>query len=137
MEAFWNGIALGAGLGILLAPGRGRDTRKKLLQVIKTTLNQNPTAGESQRANKASKEDSLHLKDLRQDPAGEALVEALNTAKKDELMSVRGIGKATAKRIIKNRPYRSVDEVIEKEVVPETTLDNVKTELVEKTEDVA
>jgi hypothetical protein len=134
MKAFWNGIALGAGLGILLAPGRGRDTRKKFLQVIKTTLHQNPTQGKSQRANK---EDSLHLKDLRQDPAGEALVEALNTAKKDELMSVQGIGKATAKRIIKNRPYRSVDEVIEKEVVPETTLDNVKTELVAKTEDVA
>ena len=134
MKAFWHGIALGAGLGILLAPGRGRDTRKKFLQVIKTTLHQNPTQGESQRANK---EDSLHLKDLRQDPAGEALVEALNTAKKDELMSVQGIGKATAKRIIKNRPYRSVDEVIEKEVVPGTTLDNVKTELVAKTEDVA
>jgi hypothetical protein len=41
------------------------------------------------------------------------------------------------KRIIKNRPYKSVEEVIEKEVVPETTLDNVKTELVEKTEDAA
>jgi DNA uptake protein ComE-like DNA-binding protein len=134
MKAFWNGIAVGAGLGVLFAPGRGRDTRKKLLQAIETTLNHHPTRGESEPANK---EDSSRLRDLGEDPAGEALVETLNTAKKDELMSVQGIGKATAKRIIKNRPYKSVDEVIDKEVVPETTLDNVKTELVEKTEDVA
>ena len=52
-------------------------------------------------------------------------------------MSVQGIGNMTAKRIIKNRPCSSVDEVIEKEVVPEQTLDNVKTQLTEKTEDAA
>ena len=46
----------------------------------------------------------------------------MNTAKKDDLMSVQGIGNMTAKRIIKNRPCSSVDEVIEKEVVPEATL---------------
>ena len=122
MKAFWSGIAVGAGLGVLFAPKPGRDSRKKVLQAINTMLNQHPTRGRSERANHDDEE---------------AVVEALNTAKKDELMSVQGIGKATAKRIIKNRPYKSVDEVIEKEVVPETTLDNVKTELVEKTEDAA
>ena len=47
-------------------------------------------------------------------------------------MSVQGIGKATAKRIIKNRPYESAEEVLEEGVLPEKTLEKVKEELVEK-----
>ena len=140
MKAFWSGIAVGAGLGVLFAPKPGRDSREKVLQAINTMLNQHPTRGRSERANHDDWVGDSHetsSQSPERHPDEEAVVEALNTAKKDELMSVQGIGKATAKRIIKNRPYKSVDEVIEREVVPETTLDNVKTKLVEKNEDAA
>jgi DNA uptake protein ComE-like DNA-binding protein len=143
MKAFWSGIAVGAGLGVLFAPKPGRDSRKKVLQAINTMLNQHPTRDKSEPSERANHDDwvgdshGATSQSSEKHPREEAVVETLNTAKKDELMSVQGIGNATAKRIIKNRPYKSVDEVIEKEVIPETTLDNVETKLVEKNEDAA
>jgi gas vesicle protein len=49
MKAFWSGIAVGAGLGILFAPGSGKDMRKKFLQEINTMLTHYPTGGTSER----------------------------------------------------------------------------------------
>ena len=65
------------------------------------------------------------------DEEAEEVTDVLNTAKRDELLSVPGIGKATAKRIIKHRPYQSEEEVLEEGVLPEKTLERVKEELVE------
>jgi DNA uptake protein ComE-like DNA-binding protein len=47
-------------------------------------------------------------------------------------MSVPGIGPATAKRIIWHRPYESEEEALQEGVIPETTLERVKEELVER-----
>lgn len=52
-------------------------------------------------------------------------------------MSVPGIGKATAKRIIRNRPYQDDEEVLEEGVLPEKTLERVKEVLVEKPDEKA
>ena len=52
-------------------------------------------------------------------PVAAAVVEAsvnLNTATQRELESLRGIGPATAKRIIRNRPYASAAELSRAEV---------------------
>jgi hypothetical protein len=62
----------------------------------------------------------------------EAVADVLNTASKHELMSVDGIGKGTANRIINNRPYETSTEVVQVGVLPEEMLDRVKEQLLDK-----
>jgi DNA uptake protein ComE-like DNA-binding protein len=47
-------------------------------------------------------------------------------------MSVDGIGKGTAKKIISNRPYETVEEVVQEGVLPEEIVDRIKEQLVAK-----
>jgi competence protein ComEA len=49
----------------------------------------------------------------------------LNKASEKELESLKGVGPATAKKIIENRPYKSVDE-LSKAGVPAKTIESIK-----------
>jgi transposase len=59
----------------------------------------------------------------------ERLVDILNNASKDELMSVKGIGPTLAARIIRHRPYDSVAKVMEENVLPEGLLEKLEQQL--------
>src|SRR3954453_21093786 len=127
MKSFLFGLGIGAAVGLLLAPQEGARSREELRTRAKEWFGQEqgeqPDSAESPRA--------------QVEEEAEAVTEVLNTAKRDELLSVPGIGKATAKRIIKHRPYETEEEVIEEGVLPEKILERVKEQLVEKDEDVA
>ena len=62
----------------------------------------------------------------------EAGVEALNTATRDALIAVHGIGEVLADRIIENRPYEKAYEVVEKGILPESTFVQLRRELLDK-----
>ena len=49
----------------------------------------------------------------------------LNKASEKELESIKGVGPATAKKIIENRPYKSVDE-LSKTGIPTKTIEGIK-----------
>jgi len=50
----------------------------------------------------------------------------INQATIEELDSLPGIGKTTAQKIINNRPYQKVDELLTKKVVGKSTFEKIK-----------
>ena len=56
----------------------------------------------------------------------------INRAKADQLMTLDGIGEARAKAIIKGRPYKAKDELVEKNILPQAVYDKVKDSIIAK-----
>ena len=56
--------------------------------------------------------------------ASKALVD-LNTASEKELEEIKGVGPATAKKIIAGRPYKSIDD-LKKAKIPDKTIESMK-----------
>lgn len=54
----------------------------------------------------------------------------INSASKDQLMTLPGIGDARAAAIIKNRPYRGKNELIDKKIVPQNVYNDIKDHIV-------
>lgn len=54
----------------------------------------------------------------------------INSASAEELDALPGVGKATAKRIIDNRPYSSKQDLVDKKVVSQATYDKIKDKIV-------
>ena len=63
-------------------------------------------------------------------PAGELI--DINTARKEQLEPLKGIGPARAEAIIKGRPYKGKDELVEKKIVPQSVYDDIKGQIIAK-----
>src|SRR5215510_9752659 len=56
----------------------------------------------------------------------------INSATKQELMTIPGIGDAYAQKIIDGRPYRAKNELVQKKIIPEATYDKISDQIVAK-----
>ncbi len=56
----------------------------------------------------------------------------INTATKQQLMTLDGIGDARSDAIIKGRPYRAKNELVDKSLVPQAVYDKIKDQIIAK-----
>lgn len=56
----------------------------------------------------------------------------INTATKQQLMTLDGIGDARSDAIIKGRPYRAKNELVDKSLVPQAVYDKIKDRIIAK-----
>jgi gas vesicle protein len=141
MKGFFTGVAVGFGVGLLLAPEAGSETRKKAIKTLNAAKDQIPESAKP--LVDSAKEYFQQLQTSMQPMISQAkgmpdeatrLLEIFNTASKTKLMSVSGIGDATARRIIEGRPYNSADAIVGNSILSEDVLRNLKKELLETTE---
>jgi len=60
----------------------------------------------------------------------------INSASEKELASLKGIGEARSKAIVKGRPYKGKDELVQKKIIPQSVYDEIKDQIIAK-QDVA
>ena len=56
----------------------------------------------------------------------------INTASAEDLDALPGIGKARGEAIIKGRPYKGKDDLVNRHILPQNVYDGIKSKIIAK-----
>lgn len=56
----------------------------------------------------------------------------INTASVADLQALKGVGTKRAADIVKGRPYKGKDELVQKKIIPQSVYDGIKSEIIAK-----
>ena len=56
----------------------------------------------------------------------------INSASEKDLATLKGIGEARAKAIVKGRPYKGKDDLVKKKIIPESVYNDIKDLIIAK-----
>ena len=140
MKSFLTGLGTGIALGVLFAPRSGDETRQQLREsadelsgrareqlgrVQEYTGNLQERARDiGRRATELAEDTRSQLRDTARavaSKAGAGALLRLNTASREELMNVNGIGPVLADRIIEGRPFLTAQQVIDRGILTDST----------------
>ncbi len=65
-------------------------------------------------------------------PAAKVDLLDINSASAEQLDALKGIGKARAEAIIKGRPYKGKDDLVQKKIIPQNVYDEIKDKIIAK-----
>ena len=65
-------------------------------------------------------------------PAAPAKLIDINSASEEELRSLKGVGDARAAAIVKGRPYKGKDDLVQKNILPQAVYDKIKDKFIAK-----
>ena len=101
---------------------------KRIIALLAITL---ASAGIAFAQAPAKKPDAMKEAPAKADAKKPALMD-INTASEKELATLTGIGEARAKAIVKGRPYKGKDDLVQKKILTQSVYDGIKDQIIAK-----